>query len=392
MLPFVNEGAPDDGWFADNLTHDIAIELSMLPGSSVIGRETAATYRGREVDPRQIAQDLGVRYVLAGSVQRNADKVRIRVRLLDGESGAQRWVERFDVARDALPGLVDKLAVRVSQVVNVQMHRSAGEAAARLSPELARADDLAMRGFGVWYGGVNADTAREALDLFEQAVAKDPRSVRGWGGVSLASGTMHGRRWGDPEASLRRFVQAAEQLERLDPGGMYTLMAQGGVAFFKGDIGGALANADRLVERFPGDATGYGSRGVFLVRMGRFEEALEATDKALAINPLHPQNDANKWRRSFILFALGRYPEAVDWARQATVANPKGLIAPPTLAAALVREGKTEEARQVFSTYLQGQPRFDEARVRQSIAGTDNPRFVAARQDLIDALREIGLR
>jgi TolB-like protein len=177
VLPFANAGAAEDGSLVENLTNDIAVELSRVPGSSVIGREAAARYRGREADPRDVAKELGVRYLLAGGVERDGDKIRLRVRMLDGETGTQRWAERFDVERAALPGLVDELAARLARAVDLQMVRSEGLVAARLPPERIQADDLAMRGWAVLYGGLNQATNREALELFERAVQSDPRST-----------------------------------------------------------------------------------------------------------------------------------------------------------------------------------------------------------------------
>jgi TolB-like protein/Flp pilus assembly protein TadD len=390
VLPFANAGAAEETWFAENLTNDVAVELSRVPDSSVIGREAAARYRGREADPRDVARELGVRYVLAGSVERVGDKVRLRARLLDGESGAQRWAERFDVERAALPGLVDDLSRRLARAIDFEMVRSAGSAAARLSPEAAHADDLAMQGWATLYRGMNRQTVGEATALFERAVAMDPGSVRGWGGAAFASSVALRRSRAD-QAALRRLEQAADRLERLDPAGYYGILARGMLAFARRDWSSALAVGDRLIELFPGHHGSYTMRGSVLVRLGRFEEALADTEKAIALLP-NNTDGANEWRRAFIFYGMGRYAEAAAGLRQALAKNPTSLANVFPLAAALVRSGKPDEARQVIDEARRQHADLSTAKVAELQFEGSGERFIATRDDMIAALREVGLQ
>jgi TolB-like protein/DNA-binding winged helix-turn-helix (wHTH) protein len=389
VLPLANEGSPDQAWFADALTNDIATELSRLPGSSVIGRDTAVNYRGPGLDPRRVAHDLKVRYVLAGSVERRGDDVRLRVRLVDGETGVHRWDDRIDAPRAALAGLVDDLAARLAQAVNLQMVRADAEAAARLPVERVKADDLAMQGFGLLYSRVNPENNRLATDLFDRAVALDAQSVRAWAGV-VASAMNRVRYMSPQEApSVRaRLTEAVDQLERLDPGGFSTLSGRAFLRLWDKDAAGALSAADRLVERYPGHQAGYMLRGLILLRMGRFEEALVATERSLALLPQDPDL-ANKWRRSFILYALGRYGDAAELAREVTAVVPDSPLGNATLVAALVRDGKRDEARRLLAVHLQRDPSFSFPRIALEGPGE---RFMAAREDLFAALRDAGLQ
>ena len=389
VLPFANTGAAEDGWFAENLTGDIAVELSRLPDSSVIGREAAAQYHGKEADPRDVAKELGVRYLLAGSVERAGDKVRLRVKLLDGETGAQRWAERYDVDRSALPGLVDDLARKLARAVDVEMVRSAGRAAARLAPEAVRAEDLAMQGWAVLYRGLNPKTNEEALALFERAVAMDAGSVRGWGGIAYAS--SNARRWARSGHDLARLETAAAQLERLDPDGYYGVLARGILAFNRRDWQAALAAGDRMIERFPGHHGSYLLRGAVLVRMGRFEEALADTEKAIALLPNSPDT-ANEWRRNFIYYGMGRYAEAAAGLRHVLAQNPTGLAIVFPLAAALARDGRPDEARQVLDEARRHYPDLSIAKVAELQFEGPGERFIAARDDMVTALRELGVQ
>ncbi len=157
------------------------------------------------------------------------------------------------------------------------------------------------------YRGINPQNNDEALALFERAVAMDPRSVRGWGGVAYANGTI--RRWAQSESALRRIGEASEQLERLDPDGYYGLLARGILAHTRRDAPAALAAGARMVELCPGHHGAYTMRGTVLVRLGRFEEALADTEKAIALLPSNPDT-ANEWRRSFIHYGLGRFVQS----------------------------------------------------------------------------------
>jgi TolB-like protein len=389
VLPFANTGAAEDGWFAESLTNDIAIELSRVPDSSVIGREAAARYGGKEVDPREVSKQLGVRYLLAGSVERAGDKVRLRVKLLEGETGAQRWAERYDVDRAALPGLVDDLARKLARAVDVEMVRSAGSAAAQLAPEALRGEDLAMQGWAVLYRGLNRKTIGEAQALFERAVAMDAGSVRAWGGIAYAnSAALRSSR--SDHVALGRLEEAAGHLDRLDPEGYYGVLARGVLAFARRDWQSALAVGERMIERFPGHHGSYLMRGAVLVRMGRFEEALADTEKAIALLPNSPDT-ANEWRRNFIYYGMGRYAEAAAGLRRLLAQNPTALAIVFPLAAALARDGRPGEARQVLDEARRHYPDLSIAKVAELQFEGPGERFIASRDDMVAALRELGV-
>lgn len=392
VLPFANEGDAEDTWFADSLSADIALELSRASGSSVIGRDTAARYRGREADPREVARELNVRYVLLGNARRSGDTVRLEARLVDGETGIQKWGERFDLERSQVARAVDDIALRLARSVGVELYRSAGEAAALLPPSAARADDLAMRGLSVYFRGASPENFREALALFEKAVAEDPGSVRGWGGVSLISYLQYAYGWTeDREKARRRVEEAAARVNQLDSGDFFAILALASMASLNLDWNGLLAVADRMVERFPGHPTGYSNRAAALLFLGRFEEMLAPNQRALALSPRDTQAPLRMWQRAFALFALGRNAEAAEWARKSAAANVRLPLPAPTLAAALARDGRRDEATRILAEHVKQQPGFSAERI-VAILRSDQPDFVAARRQLVDTLQEIGLK
>jgi tetratricopeptide (TPR) repeat protein len=239
------------------------------------------------------------------------------------------------------------------------------------------------------YRGLNRKTNEEALALFERAVAMDPRSVRGWGGIALAS--ANARRWARSEHDLARLETATAQLDRLEPGGYYGVLASGLIAFQRRDWQAALAAGNRMVELYPGHPGSYQMRSVVLVRMGRFEEAFAYTEKAIALLPNNPDG-ANEWRRAFIQYGTGRYAEAASGLRQVLAKSPTGLAIIFPLAAALVRDGRPEEARQLLDEARRHHPDLSSAKVAEMQFEGPGERFIAARDDMLAALREVGLQ
>jgi len=183
VLPLTIEGdATDVEWFADALLDDLVSEVARLPGSFVIARATAHTYKGKIVDPRDAARELRVRYVVRGSLRREGTVIRLNLALIDGESGRQRWAEKFTVERAQLGPALDEFVIKLGRHLTNEVWKSAGDRAAALSPAEVSADDLAMRAYALWFRGVTRENLIEALGLLEQAVAKNPNSTRAWAG------------------------------------------------------------------------------------------------------------------------------------------------------------------------------------------------------------------
>ena len=186
VLPLTLEGETTDfEWLADALHGDLVIAVAQLQNSFVIARDTASTYKGKAVDPRQVAREMGVRHVVQGSLRQEASKIRLNLMLTDGESGVRRWSEAFDTDRAQLAQAVSDFAVAIERTLVAELYRSTGERLATLSPTEVSADDLAMRAYGLWFRGVTRENLIEALGLLEQAVAKNPNSTRAWGGPAF---------------------------------------------------------------------------------------------------------------------------------------------------------------------------------------------------------------
>jgi TolB-like protein/class 3 adenylate cyclase len=197
VLPFTNLGNdPEQQYFADGITDDLTTDLSRIPESFVIARNTAFTYKDKPVDARQIGRELGVRYVLEGSVRRTADQVRVNVKLIDAESGAHVWADRFDTDCDNLAEAQDEIIGRLAQSFNLELAKDVGLRIERERMADPDALDLVMRGrAAVLQGPTSAVRYEEALLFFERALEIDPRSVQAklaLGSVLLLIGSREG--------------------------------------------------------------------------------------------------------------------------------------------------------------------------------------------------------
>lgn len=391
VMPLAVEGEADDSeWFADALHGDLVVEVARLPGSLVIARDTAATYKGRSVDPRQVSRELRVRHIVLGSLRFEKDRIRVNLALVSGDTGIQSWAESFMVERASLPQSLAEFAVQIERALQPELYRSAIERRAALSPLEVSADDLAMRAFALWFRGFNAENTNEALRLCERAVALDPDSVRGWWGLSFMNYQGVVNRWlSDSPAAIRRIDDAAASLGRLTPDGHGTFQSRVIQAFLKHDLPTLLRLTAAWAERHR-HPTAFAARGLALLVNGLEDEAVVALEKALRLSPRDPIRAEFQYRLAMAHFLAGRYETATDWGLTAADTNP-GLPWPPIHAAAMQRLGRTAAARQACAEFMVRHPDFEPGHIQQRLPG-GNPRLAKARKQLLASLREIGMQ
>jgi adenylate cyclase len=168
---------PDQEYFVNGITDDLTTDLSRISGSFIIARNTAFTYKGKPVDAKQIGRELGVRYVLEGSVRRTGDQIRVNAELIDAESGSHIWADRFDTDRANVAEEQSYITGRIARVLNVELVRDAGRRIEQQNPADRDARDLVMRGWAWFYKPASKANLHEALRAFERALEIDPRSV-----------------------------------------------------------------------------------------------------------------------------------------------------------------------------------------------------------------------
>jgi TolB-like protein/DNA-binding winged helix-turn-helix (wHTH) protein len=392
VLPLDSEaGSAEQAWFADALTGDLTRALTVWRTIDVIGRGTAARYKGRSDDPRAVARELGVRYVVHGRVRRDGEQVRLEMNLIDGDTGVAQWAEQYQIDRAQLAQSIDDIRGGISRTLLIEIGRSVGQRVARLKPEEVEADDLAMQGTAVMLRALGPENLAEALHLFEQALAKDPDSVRGLGGVVNVHALRAIFRWTDnPEAAVRRAEEALARLETLDPIAFVTLDGRATLRNFRGDWPGALKMSELMIAHYPSDQTSHHHRCSALLRLGRFEESVPSCERALRISPRDSRAPIWQGLISMNRFMQGRYAEAAEQARLTVGGLPHLPFYWLLLAASLERDGQAEEARRVWANFRERHPTFELTQATSMWPATQ-PDFVAGRDLIVATVRPFDI-
>lgn len=395
ILPFEpDDPTGSDNWFADAITGDLnAMVARWQSGLQVTGWGTMQAYKGKGADPRAVGRELSAAHVLTGRVRRDGERVRITVELVDTTGGRVLWAQPFDINRGELPGSLGDIAGGIAKALNIEL----GDAVTRHRPPLdtaqADADDLAMRGWSLFLKGVGPDSFDRSRQLFEQALARDPQSLRALAGVSLTNSMNVSFNYtADKETSMRRSKEALARLEMIDATAHLTLVARASHRLSSADWAGQLAVADELVRYFPNDPTSYHHRCSSMLRLGRFDEAIPACDRAIRISPHESRTPIWHGLAGMNEFMRGNYAAAAERARIVATSNTKVPFYTLLLAAALEHAGRRDEARQIVDEFKRRNPTFDAARATASWAAMNaDPKFVEGRDRIVATVRDLGL-
>lgn len=395
VLPLANRGDdPGQLYFVEGLTEDLTTDLSRIPGSFVIARSTADTYKGKAVDVRQIGREVGVRYVLEGSAQRLDDVVRLNLRLVDAETGRELWADRMDGNRRELAALQSAVTGTVARTLHVQMIEAESKRSLRLRPRDPDAQDL------IWRARAAAEhhtpeSVATARELLLRAVKIDPASVAGWGGLSRTYTEDIRKRWlnlrgAQKEEWLRRAGEAADKAYALDPNHPDALSAMGTVLQVRGLPEPALAMFLKQVEIDRNDAPGWNAVGYAYATLGKPDESIAANERAVRLSP----RDGKLFGFLVVIAAAhlhaGRDQEAAAWARRSIAARPDYSISHAWLAAAAANAGDMATAREAIAEFKRLQPDYALASFRAEKHG-DNAAFLAQRERFYQGLRAAGL-
>lgn len=326
VLPFrsLSDNA-EQAYFAQGLSQTIATDLSRISGLLVISSATAAKFEGKDFDVRQVTRELGVRYVLAGSVQRDDRRVRINTQLVDGYTGMQTWSDLFDGDTTDLLSLQDRITGRIANSIGREIFVAAARDGETRNID-PKASDLFMRGIAVDNKPQSFECLREQEALFARAVELDPKHGDAWARLSraivLQATQIHAPSF-DTEDMLMRGVDAAERAMAVDPGNARAHYAMGLVHVLRGDFErSALANetAIALDRNF---ALAHNNLGNSLVHLGKAREALLATETALRLDPRGPQVGAFWTTIGFARLQLGDVADAITCFARGRAENPK---------------------------------------------------------------------
>jgi adenylate cyclase len=360
VLPFINLSS-DAGqdYVADGVTDSLTSDLARaLPGISVVSRDTAFTYKGRNTDVRDIGRDLGVQYVLEGSVALEGERVRVNLQLVKAREGSQLWSERFDIERKSILQAQDEIVGRASRaiglkVVDIEARRSRSE-----RPTSTEVADLILRGRAALNLPSSPSTMVNARELFEQALQAEPGNVDGMAGVAttLVFEFVNGYYETNGDARLQRAEQLLEEASAIEPQHLMVLKAKAVLRRAQGRFDDAIAAAKAIITENPGEPWAYKEIGLSNLYFGEPQSALDWFAQADRIGPRDPTRLTWLDGRGHALILLGRDDEAVRALIGALDANPRTLSSYAFLAAAYALLGRSDDARASLATYLQNRP------------------------------------
>jgi TolB-like protein/Tfp pilus assembly protein PilF len=386
VLPFSNlSGDPEQGYFADGVVDDIITGLSRIKWLFVIARNSSFTYRGRAVDVKQVGRELGVRYVLEGSVRKVADRVRITAQLIDTTTGAHVWAERYDRKFEDIFALQDEIALSVVGAIEPSLRQAEVERVKRKRPSSLDAYDLVLQAQPDVYSGMPEPSAK-ALALLERAIELDPTYAQAHAFAAMCHHNRFLRAGLQEEDRAASVSHAHMAITHGQDDALALTFAAFSIGMDGHDRAAAFAAFEAALAVSPSTALAYILGSVILGWTGEAERAIEWGERAMRLSPFDPWAFAAF--HSFILghFLSGRYEEAAAAAYKAVQLNPAHSISYMLLAAPLVKLGRTEQARAAAARVLQLQPAF---RYSQHFSGVDCAPALAA--SLAEALREAGL-
>ncbi|HEY1430910.1 MAG TPA: winged helix-turn-helix domain-containing tetratricopeptide repeat protein [Stellaceae bacterium] len=368
VLPFANlSDDPGQQYIADGITDDLTTDLSRLPNMLVIARNTAFTYKGKSVDAKQIGRELGVRYLLEGSVQRSANQLRVNTQLIDGEAGSHLWAERFDRAVGDLFALQNDITSRIAATLDLEL---VAAEAARLTDK-PDALEYVLRGRAVMTRGPpTRESYADAIGFFEKALALDPNSIdpQRWLALALTSRMLDGLSAAPAEDFRRAEAVLASALGAAprDPllhyvkGQILRAVAQGLAPPFRlsaearvAGFADAIPEYETMLAANPNDVRGLANLAWCKFMTGAEEEAIPLFEKVIRLSPREPSLYLQYFRLGIVHFFRGRLDEAILWLEKARRANPRFAVAHSLLAAALGVKGDAVRAAAELAEYYE---------------------------------------
>jgi TolB-like protein len=388
VLPFANlSGDPEQDYFIDGIVEDIITALSRNHAFFVIARNSSFTYKSKPVDTKQVARELGVRYVLEGSVRKLGNRVRVTGQLIEAESGHHLWADRFDGDLVDIFDLQDQLVTRVVGAIAPQLEKAEIERAKRELTSNPAAYDFYLRGLACWNRWSRTDNAK-ALKLFYSAIDKDPEFATPYG---LAASCYHFAKangWQSEfdETEVSRLTERAVEVGSDDA---VALCWAGHVrAFFFKDVDRALLLIDRALELDVNLAVAWQRSGWVRGYAGDCDGAIESLNQAMRLDPLDTRVFLTQSAMAFAHFVAGRDQEASQWAAMALRTKPNWMPALRVAIASNAMKGRAAEAKAALQSYQRGDP---DVSIRK-ICGHYPFRRPKDKQRLVKALRKAGVR
>jgi adenylate cyclase len=348
VLPFANMSVdPEQEFFADGIAEDVITALSRYPSLFVIARNSSFTYKGRAIDVKQIGRELGVRYVLEGSLRKSGNRIRVTSQLVEAETGKHVWAERYDRDLADIFALQDEITEAVTIAIAPAIAGAEQQRAMRKPP--GSLDAWAAYQRGLWHlSKANIEDNATSQKFFQQAIDLDPSFAGGYSGLASAQGTatnFQGRGLLESLGSIEALARRAVALDGADAEAhswfAYALRR-------RGDYEGARAEAERALATTPNLAVAHHELAETLIFSGRPKEGLAALDRSIRLDPHYPRSAARLNQMALGLYFLREYEAAIEAANRAIRIYPDFPMPYRWLAAGLGQLGRMEEAKEAL--------------------------------------------
>ncbi len=394
VLPFTNlSNDPAQDYFADGVTENLTTELSRIRNSFVIARNTAFTFKGKTLDAKAIGKELGVRYVLEGSVQRDQNRVRVNAQLIDAESGAHLWADRFEEDVTDLFKLQDEVVARLARTLQFELVNAEAQRSLHDRPRIPDAIDLTMRGLALLNQPFTKANRFDARDLFEQALTLDPTNADALAGAAFVDSSDYVLGWSDQSVDMyARAMQRANQALLLDPDQATAHYTKARLIIFRAKPNDAasaneiIAEAEASLRADPSFAGAYWAMAEGEMLLGRYEQGMSNLEQAMRISPR--DSSIGVWHMDMgrDLLALRRTDAAVQEGLKAIDSGYRQALGYAALAAFYAAADKAPEAKAALAEAMKLNPKLSVAWLHAR-----QPGFIDSPPDFREALTKAGL-
>lgn len=398
VLPLRNLGGDtDQDYLAEALTADLTTDLSHLPDSIVIALASAARYRGTVVDTRRVGAELGVRYLVRGSVRRLDNDVRLTLQLIEAATGKEIWADRFDERRDEMASLQRQVTASLSRGLHVRPFDAESQRRLREHVGNPLAEDLALRGWYLWQQN-RPDTVAQARELLLQAVELDPSSAYAWACLNFTYVSDLTNHWIDlrgghsPAEWVQRADEAANWAYQLDPTLAASMAARSATLMLQGKPDESISLRERQIAMAPNDPIAHHELAGLMLFTGHPEQVQGHEQQAMRVSPRDPKLYQMMGMLALAELHMHQDRQALQWAERAIAANPDYGAGHALVAAAAAHLGDAARARSALAEFRRVLPGHRIQTLRDEFSGySTQAAYQAGQEYYYDGLRTAGL-